>query len=493
MLKALFLLLSFPLVIPWQVYKRKGNRLLRLMVFLLSSFVLLPLWLLALFSLVFMITVRANRLGVELGLVTETVYVSGTGSMYPTFPKGVSASPTEQANELVAAPRMRRFPGGFSIFGYPVLKYQLQRGDIINFVNARTSEITQKEYGHPSGFIKRAVALPGDTVEIRNGYLWLNGQRLVEPYTASPRSTFGGQFLPDCQKITVPGGKVLALGDNRKGSSDSRHEIGYVEMQDIVSVQTLSQQLPYRHLWRDSSRDFETASQPTLDPDKYRELLNKKRQENNLAALADREQLRQSAAKRADVILKYNDLSFEATRSGYTMAKALSEVGYSNIIWGEAPTIGYYEAEELLENYFEFPATKKFLLDKDFQETGLAVKMGEINGCPVQVIVQHLAGYVPPNYKAEDLNSWREALGQLETVSISWLKLKNYEGIDHARLDRLLDLFNQEKTIAEATLKKMEANQWLTKSEEAAIERYGKLLDQSHSLATELNQQISNR
>ena len=60
------------------------------------------------------------------------------------------------------------------------------------------------------------------------------------------------------------------------------------------------------------------------------------------------------------------------------------------------------------ENQFEFPNTKKFLLESDYQEIGIAEVEGMINGCPAQVIVQHFAGYKPPNYSQLVISSWKQ-------------------------------------------------------------------------------------
>lgn len=64
-------------------------------------------------------------------------------------------------------------------------------------------------------FIKRIVALPGETVEIRSGKVYLDGDILDEPYL---RNLAHGDFPP--QK--VPKGRVFVLGDNRDASNDSR-------------------------------------------------------------------------------------------------------------------------------------------------------------------------------------------------------------------------------------------------------------------------------
>ena len=65
-------------------------------------------------------------------------------------------------------------------------------------------------------FIKRVIGLPGDTVEARNGVVFVNGRRLIEPYL--PPGTTTSDFGP----VVVPPGHLWVLGDNRGDSCDSR-------------------------------------------------------------------------------------------------------------------------------------------------------------------------------------------------------------------------------------------------------------------------------
>jgi signal peptidase I len=100
----------------------------------------------------------------------------------------------------------RYFYHRFPAFRHP------QRGDIIVFrypVNPRQD------------FIKRCVAVGGQTVEIRNKVLYVDGKRQTEPYavhddprTLPQRDTFG--------PYKVPAGHLFMMGDNRDNSQDSR-------------------------------------------------------------------------------------------------------------------------------------------------------------------------------------------------------------------------------------------------------------------------------
>jgi signal peptidase I len=76
-------------------------------------------------------------------------------------------------------------------------------------------------------FIKRVVGLPGETLEGRDGAVWVDGRRLVEPYL--PAGTTTSDFGP----ITVPEDQLWVMGDNRSNSSDSR-VFGTIEVDTIV-------------------------------------------------------------------------------------------------------------------------------------------------------------------------------------------------------------------------------------------------------------------
>jgi len=78
-----------------------------------------------------------------------------------------------------------------------------------------------------SEFIKRVIAVGGDTVEARNGIVFVNGEATEEPYLPSYASTF------DFGPRTVPEGELFVMGDNRDDSVDSR-SFGTIPIGDVV-------------------------------------------------------------------------------------------------------------------------------------------------------------------------------------------------------------------------------------------------------------------
>lgn len=467
---------KFYLLKPKNVRARIG----RLITVLGFSLIILPIW-------VGGYILIGTLIKAELGYSQEPITIAGTGSMYPTFPKGQGKTPQELAKEIVGAPGMLSYPNGLVINGKRFFGYQLGRGDIVVVENDKIREMTKNIYGDASGWVKRIVGMSGDNIELREGIVYLNGEPLKEPYTAQPHSTFGETFLSECKKTTVPDNSIFVMGDNRKGSGDSR-EIGFISIKDINHVLPFkSQKGTLDNFWRDTSKDLEESSKIKLDKQKYVDLLNEKRKEAKVKPLKYQPKLENSAFKRGEVILKYDDFSFEATRSGYTMARAMADSGYYNIVYGEAPQLGYYEAEELIENQFEFPETKKFLLNNDYQEIGISEVEGTLNGCPAQVLVQHFAGYVPPNYKKEDVENWRNTVGNLNSIIPSWEKAVGWKNMNQEDLKRLLDLLYRERAIALNILAKMDSNKWLTRQEEDSIKEYDSLAKESIALANKLN------
>jgi signal peptidase I len=82
-------------------------------------------------------------------------------------------------------------------------------------------------------FIKRIIGLPGETIEIRDGVVYINGTELPETTTAEGGylSVRDESFLPP---TAVPDDEYFVMGDNRPRSSDSRSLLGTIDREQII-------------------------------------------------------------------------------------------------------------------------------------------------------------------------------------------------------------------------------------------------------------------
>jgi signal peptidase I len=85
---------------------------------------------------------------------------------------------------------------------------EVRRGDVVVFKFPPEPEVD---------YIKRVVGLPGDTVELRRGHLYVNGDPLSEPYVRDDHRE--REFFPP---VVVPEGNYFVMGDHRNRSLDSR-------------------------------------------------------------------------------------------------------------------------------------------------------------------------------------------------------------------------------------------------------------------------------
>ena len=89
--------------------------------------------------------------------------------------------------------------------------HDVHRGDIIVFERPPKQPASQIK-----DLIKRVVGLPGDTIEAKEGVVYIDGKKLAEPYLVDGVTTTN---LPEQE---VPAGHVFVMGDNRGDSADSR-------------------------------------------------------------------------------------------------------------------------------------------------------------------------------------------------------------------------------------------------------------------------------
>lgn len=92
-------------------------------------------------------------------------------------------------------------------------------------------------------YIKRVIAVAGDTVKVQGDDVYVNGKKISEPYIQSEIDKYQANGEPynnlrdfpnsEVTEGTVPTGHIFVMGDNRRNSTDSRM-IGYVDLKEVV-------------------------------------------------------------------------------------------------------------------------------------------------------------------------------------------------------------------------------------------------------------------
>jgi signal peptidase I len=178
---------------------------------------------------------------------------------------------------------VNKFAYGYSHFSFP-FSPDVFSGRIFGHMPQRGQVVVFRPPGQPdTDFIKRVVGLPGDTIQVTSGQLYINGAEVprveVGNYTDTSsggpvvaqeyRETLpGGKthailketddgFANNTQVYTVPAGDLFMMGDNRDDSEDSRFmdgPVGYVPMENLIGPAdmiffSIDLQYPFYEFW----------------------------------------------------------------------------------------------------------------------------------------------------------------------------------------------------------------------------------------------------
>ncbi|WP_229684623.1 signal peptidase I [Deinococcus roseus] len=141
---------------------------------------------------------------------------------------GESMEPTLYDGERLL---VLKYPRWLTVWG--ILRSFPQHGQLLVLKAPADSEyaIEKGWFGleHRPYMVKRLIGKPGDTLEIREGEVWLNGKKLPEPYASEAR---GADSLPE---IKLKEDEYFVLGDNRAtGSSVDSRYYGPVKFSDLA-------------------------------------------------------------------------------------------------------------------------------------------------------------------------------------------------------------------------------------------------------------------
>ena len=153
-----------------------------------------------------------------LAMVIRTFIVQAfkipTGSMRPTLLEGDIIL----VNKFIYGAKIP-----FTDWRLPAVKAP-KRGDVVVFIYPQDPK---------KDFIKRLVATPGESVEIKNGTIYINDKPLFDPVFSRRYYYNYGELAKEGQKIVVPADSFFVLGDNSASSQDSRFW-GFVPRKNLL-------------------------------------------------------------------------------------------------------------------------------------------------------------------------------------------------------------------------------------------------------------------
>jgi signal peptidase I len=165
--------------------------------------------------------VLAFALAILLKTLVVQAFFIPSGSMEPALEPGDRVL----VNKVLYEPAR----GDVIVFADPQDGQGPDRGVIGGFLHWLSEGIGFARPEHED-FIKRVVGLPGESLEIRNNVVYIDGRPLREPYLTRAARASMSDFGP----VEIPRDSLFVMGDNRGHSNDSRASLGFIPIDKVI-------------------------------------------------------------------------------------------------------------------------------------------------------------------------------------------------------------------------------------------------------------------
>ncbi len=139
-----------------------------------------------------------------------------------------------------------------------------------------------------------------------------------------------------------------------------------------------------------------TAWFSTITSNRIIELTNQARKKAGLAPLVHNQALDYSAMLKAKDMLKYDYFAHQRPKDGLKPWEWFKEAGYNYTYAGENLAMNFSDAEDAVQAWLDSPSHRANIMNKNYQDIGIAVVVGKIGGHQTTLVVQHFGkSYVP--------------------------------------------------------------------------------------------------
>ncbi len=266
----------------------------------------------------------------------------------------------------------------------------LSRGDIISYISPLNPNISS---------VARIIGLPGDKILIKNGFVYLNGNFLDEPYISAPGEVvtdYNGTVLgKDCQVIDVPQSHYFVLQDNRfaglasifDGYIDENMIFGFVPKNLIKFF--IFNPINWFNTSRNTSHDKSMLGKSEINKAELIKLINAKRKENKLTPLVPEDSSNIIANLLLQDVITQKYSIFDTNKINNFFANPnlpkFEDKKQANVT--TLSDKGFFTAQGLVNTYFNSPSYEKALLSNNYISIGVASAVTNINNCPQQLNV----------------------------------------------------------------------------------------------------------